>query len=184
MPRRVQTGAERTEHLVAGELVAALDRLGLGRRQQHGQVVAGLAVTGGEHFAGDRFLEQPHERTVAVAVEVGGDAGPVDVHVRRQRGGGGVVREARGLAADLGEREAETAELHRHRHEEVAGSAELLEVLVEETVVAVVLGGAAGAAVEDVLRQHVGTGDHGHVWVLSLPGERAALARELLIWRS
>ena len=43
----------RAELLAARQAVAALDPLGLAGRQQHGDVVAGLGVAGGEHLAGD-----------------------------------------------------------------------------------------------------------------------------------
>ena len=75
-PRRA-VGAEL---LAAGQAVAALDPLGAARRQQHGDVVAGLGVAGGEHLAVDRGLEDPAQRRVAGPLELGGDADPVGVH--------------------------------------------------------------------------------------------------------
>ena len=56
MPRRVQTGVRLPNILWPREAVAAVDPLGLGRRQQRRQVVADLAVAGREHLAGRSLL--------------------------------------------------------------------------------------------------------------------------------
>ena len=91
------------EHLVAGEAVAAVHPLGLAGRQQHRQVVAALGVPGGEDLARHRLLQQPVERAVAAAPEIGGRPDPVEVHVDAERGRRRVIGEAALLAADLGQ---------------------------------------------------------------------------------
>ena len=121
-----------------------------------GSVVAALGVAGGEDLAGGRFLEDPLERLVAGAPEVGGDADPVVVHVDAERGGRRVVGETPRFAGDLGQREAEAAELPRHGHPQVAGLAQLVEVLLEEPVVAVVAGGAGAERLEHGVGNHAG----------------------------
>jgi len=92
MPRRVQTGVMRTEDLVADESIAAVNALSRRRRQQQRDVVATLAVTGSEHFASRGFLQQPVEAVVAGPIEVGRQAGPIQVHIDGDRGGRGPVR--------------------------------------------------------------------------------------------
>ena len=127
-----------------------------GARQQQREVVAGLAVEGAQHVAGGRPLEHEAARVVAGAQEVGGDAGPVDVHVDGQRGGGGVVAEPAGEPRVLVEADAAAAQLGRDGDVEVARRLELGEVLVEEAVLAVVGRGPLVEAGEHLVGQHLG----------------------------
>ena len=94
--RTSQTGREAAEDLVPADLPAAVDPLGRRRRQQQRHVVAGLAVDGGEDLALGGLLEDEAARVVAHPHEVGGQAGPVDVHVHGERGGRRDVAEAPG----------------------------------------------------------------------------------------
>jgi hypothetical protein len=80
----------------------------------------------------------PLERPIAGAPEVGGDACPVQVHVDGNRGCRRVVRQAPLFAAHLGQGQAPTAELVWNRHAQITRRAQLLEVLIEEAVVAIV----------------------------------------------
>ncbi len=122
-----------------GELPAAVDALGLGRRQQHGDVVAGLAVAGGEHVALGGLAQHPVAGRVAGTVQIGAQADEVVVHVDGDGGRRGDVGDAPLQPVDLGEVEPEPAELGRDRGEQIAARPQLLEVLGEERVVAVVL---------------------------------------------
>ena len=106
------------ERLAAREPIAAFDALGLRRREQHRDVVAALGVPGGEHLASRGGLEQPSLRPVAGAPEIGGDAGPVQVHVDRERRRRGVVAEPPLLLRDAGQRQAGAAELGRNGERE------------------------------------------------------------------
>jgi hypothetical protein len=171
IPRRVQTG-EAPEELVPGEAVAAVDALGLRRREQGRQVVAGLAVPGREDLAGHGLFEKPGERGIAHPVEVGRDTDPVQVHVDRQGRGWRPVGETSLLLADFGEVQPLPAELLRDVDLQVACLLQFLEVLREEPIVAVVAGSALAAAVDQALgqdrRSRFGDG-HGcppslHVW--------------------
>ena len=150
------------ERFAAGEAVAAVHLLGLGDRHQDRGFVAALGVSRGEDLAGHRVLEDPFERPVAAPPEVGGDADPVVVHVGAERGGRGVGGETPGFPGDVGQREAEAAELPRHRHPEVAGLAQVVEILLKEAVFAVVDGGAGAERLERGVGDHAG-GDEGHV---------------------
>jgi hypothetical protein len=96
---------------VAGDLPAAVDPFRPGRRQQEGEVVAGLAVARGQHLAGRGGPQDPLAAGRAHALQVGGEADPVEVHVDAQRGGGGVVGQAALQPVDLGEVQARPAEL-------------------------------------------------------------------------
>jgi hypothetical protein len=98
---------------VAGELPAAGDALGLGGRQQQRDVVAGLAVPGREHVTGSGLLQDERHAAIADARHVRGDAGPVEVHVHRDRGRRRDVGQAPLQPADLGERQARAAVLGR-----------------------------------------------------------------------
>ena len=158
MPSRVQTGDRLPNDLAAGEAVAAVDALGLRRGVEQRQVVARLAVPGREHLAPRALFQHPLQRRVAEAVQVGRDAHPVEVHVGRQGGGRRAVGQAALLAADLGQRHPEPAELARDRHLQVAGLLQLLEVLGEEAVLAVVGGGALATARDQLVGEH---GRHG-----------------------
>jgi len=75
------------------------------------------------------------------------------VHVDRQRRRRRVVTEAPLLLRDTCERQTATTELGRNRAREIARLAELVEVVREERVVAVVLRSAFGKALEHPVRQ-------------------------------
>ena len=88
-------------------------------------------------------------------VQVGGDAGPVDVHVDGDCRGG----RDRGQPAlelhDLVDAESQPAELAWDGDGEVTGVAQFLEVLLEEAVLTVVDRGALVEASEHVVSEHV-----------------------------
>ena len=165
MPRYVQTGRQAAERLAAGEPVAAVHALGLRGRQQHRDVVAALGVAGREHLSARRLLEQPRERRVAGAPQVGGDARPVEVHVDGERRGRRVVRETPLFADDLGQRQAESAQLLRHGEAQVARLAQLLEVLGKEAVLLVVAPGSRLEAGQQLVGQER-LMSHGRVGIL------------------
>ena len=141
---------------MTGDVVAARRRCGLGDRHEHREVIADLAVAGGEDLAGDGLLEQPLERTIAAAPEIGGQTGPVEVHVDAQSRRRRAVGEAPLLPADAGEIGSQAAQLGRHGKRQVPGVTEVLEVLAAEPVVPVVAGGATSTCVEDVVGQQGG----------------------------
>jgi hypothetical protein len=141
------------EKLLAEEAVATVDAFGACRRQQDGEIIARLGMTGREDLAGGCAAEQPLERPIAGAPEVGGDACPVQVHVDGNRGCRRVVRQAPLFAAYLGQAEAPTAELVWNRHAQITRRAQLLEVLIEEPVVAIVAWRPLVAARQQILRQ-------------------------------
>jgi hypothetical protein len=145
---------EAAERLVAGEAVAALYRLGDRRGEEHRDVVAALGVAGGEHGTLRCLGEHPLQRPVPGAPEVGDEAGPVEMHVHGERRGRRVVAEPALLAAHVGEGVPPPAEFARHGDGEIAGVAQLLEVFVEEAVLAVVSRGALLEAMQHLLRQH------------------------------
>ena len=131
---------EAAEDLVAADRPAAVDALGGGRRQQQRHVVARLAVDRREHGAFGRLLQDEPAGLVAHLQQVGGQSGPVDVHVHGQRGGRrDVCQPARQLGVAV-QPESGAAVLGGQRTRQVAGLAQLGEVFVEEPVVAVVLG--------------------------------------------
>src|SRR5262249_31338575 len=81
-------GGQGSEDLVSVKPVAAVHSLGPGGREQHRKVVPAFTVAGGKDLSCRRLFEDPAEALVAAAPQVGGQAGPVDVHVERQSGGG------------------------------------------------------------------------------------------------
>ena len=168
-------GREAAEDLAAGEVPAALGALRARGREEQRDVVAGLAVAGGEDVACGRLLEQPGEARVAGAVEVGGDARPVEVHVDRDRGRGRDVGEPALQPSHLGERQPRPAEVRRDREVEVAGVAKLVEVLLEEAVGGVVVGCPLVEAGEQLVGQdRVGSGfERGHRGPPSGRGKRS-----------
>ena len=131
------------ERLAAGEAIAAVDALGLRRREQHRNVVAAFGVAGRENLAPRRRFQQPSQRPIAGAPQVRSDARPVQVHVDRERRRRRVVAKAPLLAHDFGQRAARAAELRRHRQQQVARLAQLLEVLGEKPVLASYCGARA-----------------------------------------
>ena len=135
-------GRQAPEGFPAGELVAAVHALGPRRREQNRKVVARLGVTGREDLAFAGGLEDPVARRVSGLLHLGRDAAPVGVHVDGQGRRGGVVGEPAGLTRGLGQRHAQAAVLARDGHFQVAGLAQVLEVLAEEAVLAVVHGRA------------------------------------------
>lgn len=147
----VPHGREAAEDLVAGERPAAVDPLGLRRREQYGHVVAGLTMAGGEDPALGRLPEHPVAGRVAGSMEVGAEADEVVVHVHRDSGRRSDVGDTTLKTVDLGERQSETAELDGQGRQEVAAVAQLLEVVDEELVVAVVAGGPLVEALQHLV---------------------------------
>ena len=156
MPSRVQAGRERGEDLGAGEREAAVHALGRRQRVPQHEIVARLAVAEREQLAGRRILQHPVERGVAALGEHPRDADPDEVHVDAERGGRGV----------RGEQALVARRLEEGPRREVAGGAQLVEVLGEERVVAVVSGGALADAGEQL------GGQRGHGSRLRLPACR------------
>ncbi len=75
------------------------------------------------------------------------------MHVGAEGGGRRPVGEPAGLPHALGEREAESAELARDGHPQVAGLPQVLEVLLEEAVLAVVHGRSLVEAPQKLIRE-------------------------------
>ena len=147
-------GRQAAERLPAGELVAAVDPLGLRRGEQARNVVPVLGMARREHLAGRGIAQDPLARLVARAPQVGRVADPVVVHVDAQRRRGRVLCEQARFARHLCERHALPAELLRYRHEEIAGGLQLVEVFPAKRVVAIVLRRPLAATVEKCLREH------------------------------
>jgi hypothetical protein len=167
------------KNLVARESPAALDPLGLGRGHEQRHVVAGLAVARGEHAPRGGLLEHPGAALVARPVQVRGDARPVQVHVDRDRRGRRDVREPALQPGHLGERQAGAAEGGGDGDVQVARGLQLVEVLLEEAVVAVVLRGPGVEAGEHRVGEH-GRGGDGAQWNLRskmAPGGTPGAAR-------
>ncbi len=127
------------EDLVPADVPPAVDPLGRRRRQQQRHVVPGLTVDGGEDLTLGRPLEDEPARLVPRPQQIGGEPGPVDVHVHAERRRRGDVAEAPRQLRVAEQAEAGAPVLGRQRAREVAGRAELGEVLLEEAVVTVVL---------------------------------------------
>ena len=152
-----------TELLAARQAIATGHALGATCRQQDRDVVAGLGMTGREHLATGRRLEDPRQRRVAEAFELRGDAGPVEVHRRRQRGGRREAGHSALRLRQLGQVETAAAVVHRHRGREVAELAQLREVLVEVGVRAVELAGPGAEPFEQVGVERHGAREGGAV---------------------
>jgi hypothetical protein len=90
-----------------------------------------------EHLTGFSFLQEPLERPIAAAPQVGGVADPVGVHVETERRRRRKPRQPTRLAGDFDETHAQPAEFFRQRHVPVAGGAQLVEVFLEEAIVTV-----------------------------------------------
>ena len=146
-------GREAAEGLATGEPPASLDALRARRREEQRDIVAGLAVTGGEDVACCCLLEQPGKARVTGAVELRGDPRPVEVHVDRDRGRGSDVGEPALQTSHLCERQPRPPEVGRDREVEVARAAELVEVLLEEAVGGVIARGPLIEAGEQLVGQ-------------------------------
>jgi len=83
------------------------------------------------------------------------------MHIDAERGRRRVVGEAPLLAADLGEIKAAPAEFFRHRHRQIAGAPEILEILVKEAVLAIVSAAPLGKPVQQLVGQDVLARLHG-----------------------
>jgi hypothetical protein len=99
-------------------------------------------MTGGEDLAGGGFLQHPLAGPVAAPPQVRRQSHPVVVHIRAERRRRGVGGDAPGFPRDLGQREAEAPQLARHCHAKIAVTAQVVEVILEKRVVAVVSGRA------------------------------------------
>jgi hypothetical protein len=126
------------EDLVAGDPPAAVDALGGGDGQQQRHLVAGLAVQRAHDLTGGGLLEHEPARLVTELEQIGGDTRPVDVHVDGERRCGRHVSESLLKHRVLVEPEAGPSELDGHCELQVAGLAQLIPVLVEETILPVV----------------------------------------------
>ncbi len=100
------------------------------------------------------LAQNPLHRFVAAAPRIGGVANPVVVHVQAERGCGRVLGQAARFTANLYERKPEAAELLRHRHLQVAGGFQLVEILLEESIPEVVYRRALTTFVEKCLSQN------------------------------
>lgn len=107
-----------------------------------------------EDVARGRALEDPLERWVPEAPQVGRDAHPVVVHVQGERRGRRVAGQAARFLHQVRHRKARPAKIRRQREPQVAGIAQLLEVLVEERVVAVVARRPLTASLQQLVRQN------------------------------
>jgi hypothetical protein len=108
----------------------------------------------GEDLPGFGFLQQPLERAIAAAPEVGGVSDPVMVHVEADRGRRRELRQPAGLASDLDEVHPRPTELFRQGQVQVAGGAQLVEVFLEESIVTVIDRRALAAPLEERIGQN------------------------------
>ena len=132
--------AERSEHLAAVDAPAAGDAFGASSGQADGHVVAGFAVARGEHLTGAHPLQDPRAGGQPEPAQVAGEADPVVVHARGQRGGRRVAGEPSLFAGELHQVQAEAAELDRRRCTQPADGAQIVEVVGGVPAVAVVFG--------------------------------------------
>jgi hypothetical protein len=134
-------------------------------------------VQGTEDLALGRLLEDPAARLVAELQQIGRHAGPVAVHVDRQGRRRCDVRQPQNELRVAIERQPAAAELGGHRGEQVARSAQFLEVLVEEPVLTVVHRRPLVEPGQHVVGQQIGGCGDGHcVPSKSLPVEACKLA--------
>ena len=157
-------GGEAAEDLVGRDLPAAVDLHRRGRRHQDREVVAGLAVAGGEDVPVGGLPQDPVAPGSAHPAYVGSQAHPVHVHVDAQGGGGRVVREPALQAVDLAEVQSGATHLCGQGRVEVPAGPELVEVLLEEAVLPVVDGRPLVESPEHLLGEQLGRplgGRHG-----------------------
>lgn len=107
----------------------------------------------GKYTASHGFFEQPLQRRVAGSEQIGGNAGPVKMHVDREGRCRCVVAEPTLFAHGLWQCEAQTAQLHRHREGMVPSLPELVEVFGEEAVLVIVFRPALREAGQHVVGQ-------------------------------
>jgi hypothetical protein len=135
---------------------------GRSARPPWGQVVAALGVAGGNDLAGHSSFQEPLQGLVPDAPEVGGHTGPIQMHVHRQSGGGGMIRQAALLLAHLSQARTHPAQRFWHVHAQIAGLAQLLEIFLEEATFPVIDGGPLRTAGQDVVGQDAMIGDGCH----------------------
>jgi hypothetical protein len=123
---------------VARDAPAAVGTLGGGHGEQQWDVVARFAVQRAEDVAGGGPLEDEPARLVTLAQQVGGQSGPVAVHVDCKGGRGRHVGQLAQHARVLTQVQAAAPKLGGHRGQKEARVLELLPVLVEEPVLPVV----------------------------------------------
>ena len=102
----------------------------------------------GEDFSLRRCLQHPLGGHVAATPYIGGEAGPVKMHVHHQGGRSRMISKAALLLADLRQVQAQSAQFLGHCGQEVTGCFKFFEVLIAETVVPVVAGRPLHAALE------------------------------------
>ena len=95
-------------------------------------------MPGGEDLARHRLLQQPFKRTVAPAPQIGDQPDPIEMHVDAERRRRSMIAEPALLATNFGEIESGPAQFFRHGHRQIADFPQILEILVEEPVFAVV----------------------------------------------
>jgi hypothetical protein len=152
-----ETGPDRgqgPEVLVGVDPVAAVHALGARCREQEGEVIARLTMTGREHLTSHRFLEDPAEAFVAAMPQIRGHSSPVHVHVEGEGGGGRTASQATLFLAHLGQAHAQAAQLGRDGHQQIARGPDLLEVFRKEAILPVIAGGPRRTVLKDLLGQH------------------------------
>jgi hypothetical protein len=136
--------------LVSEETVTAIDPLGLGRGVKCLEIVARLRITVGEYGAARRLLQHPDLGAVALAPQIGSDAGCQEMHVDAERGRRRAPRQPTLLPAKLNEGQPKPAKVPWHRCEQIFGFAEFLEIVQEEAVLPIVAGGSLCAPLQEI----------------------------------
>src|SRR5689334_5619296 len=95
--------SQAAELLAAGEPVAAVHSFCLSRGEQDRNIVAAFRMSSRENLARSGLAQEPLQRVIAAAPQIGGNAYPIQMHVHGQGGGWSVIGEPPLLAANLGE---------------------------------------------------------------------------------
>src|SRR5215471_2545913 len=122
-------------------------------------------MAGGEDLARHRLLQHSFERSVALVPQIGDQTDPIEVHVDAERRRRSIISETALLAADFGKIETGTPQFFRDGHRQIAGIPQILEILVEEPVLAVVTAASLGELAQRLVGQNLMSVMH-----RSLPG--------------
>jgi hypothetical protein len=110
-------------------------------------------VSRGKDFACRRLAQDPLAGFISAAPHIGGETDPVVVHIHSEGGGRRVHRQPACHVGHLGERVPQTTELLGDGDRQVAGLLQVVEVFLEESVLAVVRRCARANSLEQLLGQ-------------------------------
>src|SRR5262252_9265183 len=115
------------------------------------KIIARFRIPVSEHRAFGGFLKHPDLRGIALTPEVGGNTGRAKVHIGGESGRRRAARQPALFPTNLSQCQPQPAKFYGHCCKQIFGLAQLVEILKEKPVFAVIAGGALGATLQQII---------------------------------